>query len=1024
MTTEVLRADPSIARRPHSISLAVRCCFRRILDGAVDAGAQGTTTFTVTNLLDSGPGSLREAITEANASSADTKLITFAVVNNGTINLTSNLPEIEDGVTINGNTAENLSIVAGGTSTQIFDLGLDSETTTVRDVGLDGKSLVIQSGASMSFDISADQEFDEVITDEGRLIKEGAATLTLSGANDYSGGTLVRAGTLRGDTTSLQGDIGVDGGAVVAFDQDTDGTYADAITGQGALQKTGTGEVELTGANTYAGNTTISAGSLRGDAGSLQGNIAVGSGAGVVFEHDVDDAYAGSLTGAGGFTKACTGTLTLAGANAISGASNLNDGALYGGFASIPRNLTTAAGTSVTFDDGDVDGTYSGDLKGDGDLTKLGAGTLTLSGTNTISGQANLAEGVLRGGFAGIPADLSTAAGTSVTFNHSNNGTYAGVISGPADVEKSGSGTLTFSGANTFMGLTSITGGRVDVDGSLVGGVDVGANTVLGGVGSIDGPVTVSGTVAPGNSIGELTVRSVVFASSSVFDVELNDLGGGAGESDHLNVLDTADLAGASVQVNPGTGSYLVPVDVTILTTGGDLTTEFASVGPDLAFIDITPSYTNLRAVVLTIERNEAALGQYAQTPNQSTIAAALEEALDAGTDPDTFDVFESLDVLTVDQVPSALDAMTGETLTQFATARLATAQRFGHSLDARIREYQWDSKGAIFTAGAEEGGASDLVAAYTGGESAPIFGVAMLGVGLMGAPRIGTTGKKDPLLRTWIDGSGIYGDVDGNSTESDFDYTIWGGSLGADLRLADHWVLGLAGGYANTDLDFSDRSGGGDIDTFQGALYAGYVDPRFHLGVSGRYAYNDMDGTREIGFGLNRKASADVDGDDYGARFESGLNLLDVAGFVFQPMASVDYNRLEQDSFTEGGAGSLNLAVEDNDLDSLVLGVGMRIHGVWKIDEDISIVPELRGRWLHEFLDTDRLIEARLVSAPVGASAFQIQGVELPRDSGSVGVAWNVITNSAWSIIGSYDAILNEDLVQHVGSITLSIEF
>jgi uncharacterized protein with beta-barrel porin domain len=80
-------------------------------------------------------------------------------------------------------------------------------------------------------------------------------------------------------------------------------------------------------------------------------------------------------------------------------------------------------------------------------------------------------------------------------------------------------------------------------------------------------------------------------------------------------------------------------------------------------------------------------------------------------------------------------------------------------------------------------------------------------------------------------------------------------------------------------------------------------------------------------------------------------------------------------------------------------------------------------GRWLHEFLDTDRLIEARLVS-DLAASAFQIQGVELPRDSGSVGVAWNVITESAWSIIGSYDAILNGDLVQHIGSITLSFEF
>jgi uncharacterized protein with beta-barrel porin domain len=87
-------------------------------------------------------------------------------------------------------------------------------------------------------------------------------------------------------------------------------------------------------------------------------------------------------------------------------------------------------------------------------------------------------------------------------------------------------------------------------------------------------------------------------------------------------------------------------------------------------------------------------------------------------------------------------------------------------------------------------------------------------------------------------------------------------------------------------------------------------------------------------------------------------------------------------------------------------------------------MVPELHGRWLHEFLDTDRLIEARLVSAPVGASAFQIQGVELPRDSGSIGLAWSVITNSAWSVIGSYDAVLHDELIQHMGSVTLSFEW
>ena len=100
-------------------------------------------------------------------------------------------------------------------------------------------------------------------------------------------------------------------------------------------------------------------------------------------------------------------------------------------------------------------------------------------------------------------------------FNHANNGTYAGVISGLADVTKSGSGTLSLTGINTFTGLTSITGGRLDVDGSLAGGVYVGPGTRLGGEGDIGGAVDVDGTVAPGKSIGTLSVDSVTFAPGS-----------------------------------------------------------------------------------------------------------------------------------------------------------------------------------------------------------------------------------------------------------------------------------------------------------------------------------------------------------------------------------------------------------------------------------------------------------------------------------------------------------------------------
>ena len=66
----------------------------------------------------------------------------------------------------------------------------------------------------------------------GSLTKSGAGTLILTGNNTYAGGTTVSAGTLQGDTTSLQGNIL--NNANVTFNQTTDGTYAGKMSGSGA----------------------------------------------------------------------------------------------------------------------------------------------------------------------------------------------------------------------------------------------------------------------------------------------------------------------------------------------------------------------------------------------------------------------------------------------------------------------------------------------------------------------------------------------------------------------------------------------------------------------------------------------------------------------------------------------------------------------------------------------------------------------------------------------------------------------
>src|SRR5581483_10399046 len=100
-------------------------------------------------------------------------------------------------------------------------------------------------------------------------------TLILTGSNSYSGGTTVSAGTLQGNSASLQGNI-LNNSAVV-FDQAFNGSYAGILSGSGTLTKQNSGTLTLSGTNTYTGNTFITGGTL-----AISRDANLGSSAGTV----------------------------------------------------------------------------------------------------------------------------------------------------------------------------------------------------------------------------------------------------------------------------------------------------------------------------------------------------------------------------------------------------------------------------------------------------------------------------------------------------------------------------------------------------------------------------------------------------------------------------------------------------------------------------------------------------------------------------------------------------------------------
>ena len=305
--------------------------------------------------------------------------------------------------------------------------------------------------------------FDGVISGSGSITKTGAGTLILSGTNTYSGGTTISDGTLKGniasgtdlsiaDSATYDGDNkarsvgGLNGdGKILNTNGLTvqNGTFGGVIDNSNtSLTKTGAGTLTLTRNNAYTGGTTISE-------GTLKGNIASGTDLSIV-----DNA-------------------TYDGDNKARSVGGLNGGG----------NILNTDGLTVQ------SGTFGGVIgNSNTSLIKTGAGTLTLTGTNAYTGGTTISEGTLKGNIAS-GTDLSIA--DSATYDGANkarsvgglngggkilntngltvqSGDFAGIIDNSnTSLLKTGAGTLTLSGTNTYTGMTTVRSGTLALGSDL-----------------------------------------------------------------------------------------------------------------------------------------------------------------------------------------------------------------------------------------------------------------------------------------------------------------------------------------------------------------------------------------------------------------------------------------------------------------------------------------------------------------------------------------------------------------------------
>ncbi len=175
-------------------------------------------------------------------------------------------------------------------------------------------------------------------------------------------------------------------------------TVSTAIAGvaSAVLTKGGSGTVTLSGANTYSSGTLISEGTLQigngGTTGSIGSTSGVTNNGTLAFNRSDNLTVSNAISGSGNVTKSGAGTLVLSGANTYSGGTLLSGGTLRGDTTSLQGAITNNA--AAIFDTA-TNGTYAGVMSGGGTVTKTGAGTLTLTATNSYSGSTTVETGKL-----------------------------------------------------------------------------------------------------------------------------------------------------------------------------------------------------------------------------------------------------------------------------------------------------------------------------------------------------------------------------------------------------------------------------------------------------------------------------------------------------------------------------------------------------------------------------------------------------------------------------------------------------
>ncbi len=602
------------------------------ITGGTELDLSGTLTIDVASGVSASIGSIvggGGAIAKNSAGTLDltnANIFSGFILNAGTVRVNNNTVLgnasssviVADGTTLATTTSTARTLTYGYIANGNFTLGQASggtgAVTMAGTMDLNGgvRTITVKNGSDT---ISA-----AIGSSGGGITKEGTGTLTLSGANSYTGAVTVNAGILAvsnatglGPTTSSNTTVNsgatlqVSGSITINEKINLNGTGSTGTNG--SLRKTGNNTTAIQGQLTGAGDIQVTQGTLRltassggGDNTGFTGPITVTGGSTLRFEF-----IAPNQLGTGNVITLDNGTLQNDNTASPGNGSMLPSSktiTLGAGGGTLNYNAAGAAGLSII--------NPTSIISGPGGLTKTGVGIVALAAPSTYGGPTHVVGGILRVRTTSnnFPTGTALTVDSGAVFDLNGLSQAVGSVTGAGNVNlgsgtfscgssnapttfsgqfvetnggvagkvtKQGTGTLTLTGANLNTGLVTVSAGTLLANNTTGSGTGSGPVTVasagkLGGTGIISGAITNNGTIVPGDSssIGTLTASSnVTDGANSHLAIALN-----GASTNMLAVGGNLDLSAADFLDVTGTGTG----PWTIATYTGSLTGTFDTV--------------------------------------------------------------------------------------------------------------------------------------------------------------------------------------------------------------------------------------------------------------------------------------------------------------------------------------------------------------------------------------------------------------------------------------------------------------